>query len=100
MAHLTPIYQPDQPRHTLYNSQKKAKFPNPFTQKNVYDIKILSNLRKNPSIIITKADKSNSLVVMDTTDYENKIFSLLKDTSTYKPITHDPTDQFTNNIIN
>ena len=37
---------------------------------------------------------------MDTADYDNKIFSLLKDTSTYKPITHDPTDQFTNNIIN
>ena len=53
-------------------------------RKNLHDIKILSNLRKNPSIIITKVDKSNSLVVMDTTDYDNKILSYLKDTTTYK----------------
>ena len=98
------VSNPDEVRscliNTLYNSQKKAKSPTTFTRKNLHDIKILSNLRKDPSIIITKADKSNSLVVMDTADYDNKIFSLLKDTSTYKPITHDPTDQFTNNIIN
>ncbi|XP_065583868.1 uncharacterized protein LOC136042864 [Artemia franciscana] len=37
---------------------------------------------------------------MNTTDYDNKIFSHLNDTITYQTITHDPTDQFTNNIIN
>ena len=37
---------------------------------------------------------------MNTTDYDNKILSHLNDTITYKTITHDPTDQFVNNIIN
>ena len=37
---------------------------------------------------------------MNTTDYDNKILSHLNDTITYQTITHDPTDQFTNNFIN
>ena len=37
---------------------------------------------------------------MDTTHYGNKILSHLNDTTTYKTINHDPTDQLTNNIIN
>ena len=56
-------------------AKKKVKPPTTFTPKNLHDIKILSNLRKDPSIIITKADKSNSLVVMGTTEYDNKILS-------------------------
>ena len=66
----------------------------------MHDIKILSNLRKDPSIIITRVDKSNLFVVMNTPDYDNKIPSHLNDTITYKTVTHDPTDQFVNNIIN
>jgi len=34
------------------------------------------------------------------TDYDNKIILHLNDTFTYKTITHDPTDQFVNIIIN
>ena len=49
---------------------------------------------------LTKADKMNSFVVMNTTHYDNKILSHLNDTITYKTITHNPTDQFANNIIN
>ena len=86
--------------NTLYNSKKKFKPPTTSTPKILHDVKILSNLRKDPSIIITKADKINSFVVMNTTDYDNEILSHLNDTITYQTITHDPTDQFTNNIIN
>ena len=81
-------------RNTIYNIQKKVTPPTTSTPKSLHDIKILSNLRKDPSIIITKADKSNSFVVMNTTDYDNKILSHLNDTIIYKTITHDPTDQF------
>ena len=66
----------------------------------MYDLKILSNLRKDSSIIITKADKSDSLVVMDTTDYDTKIYSHLNDERTYRTTSHDHTDQFANKIIN
>ena len=37
---------------------------------------------------------------MDMTDYDNKFLSHLNDTTTYKTINHNPTDQFVNDIIN
>ena len=50
----------------------------------------LENLKKNDSIFITKADKSNAVVIMDKTDYKNKINSLLADTDTYITLTSSP----------
>ena len=57
---------------TLYNIKKKANPPANIKPDNLRDLRILSNLHKDPSIIITKADKSNSLVVMDTKEYDTK----------------------------
>ena len=59
-----------------------------------YDTKVLNKLRNDPSIIIPKADKSNSLVIMNNTDYDSKIQSRLNYTNTYVKSTHDLTDQF------
>ena len=64
-----------------------------------YDTKILNKLRNDSSIIITKADKSNSLVIMNKTDYDSKIQSHLNDTNTYVKSTHDQTDQFAQKVI-
>ena len=79
--------------------KKWANPPANIKPDNLRDLRILSNLRKDPSIIITKADKSSSLVVMDTKDYDTKIYAHLNDKTTYKTITHDHTDQFANKII-
>ena len=101
--HYTSISNPDEVRscfiNTLYGSQKKVTSHTNLTPEISHDMKILSNLRKDPSIIITKADKGNSLVVMDTLDYDNKIYSHLNDTNTYTSMTHDHTDKFANKII-
>ena len=64
-----------------------------------YDTKVLNKLRKVSSIIITKADKSNSIVIMNKTDYDGKIQSHLNDTTTYVKSTHDQTDQFAQKVI-
>jgi len=79
---------------TLYNNKKNANPPANIKPDNWCDQRILPNVRKDPSIIITKADKSNSLVVMDAEDYNTKIYTNLNDKTTYKTITHDHTDQF------
>ena len=79
--------------------KKKANPPANIKPANLRDLRILSNHRKDPSIIITKADKSDSLVVMDTKDYDTKIYTHLNEKTTYKTITHDHTDQFANIII-
>ena len=41
---------------------------------------------------MTKADKGNTVVIMDSADYQNKINTLLLGKNTYKEIKTDPTD--------
>ncbi|XP_044753737.1 uncharacterized protein LOC123313092 [Coccinella septempunctata] len=49
-------------------------------------------LRDNPQIVVTRADKGNSTVVMNKSTYETKIRELLSDTTTYKRIKRDLTN--------
>ena len=51
----------------------------------------LSNLKKNKCIIITKADKGDTVVVMDTTQYTGLAYGHLNDPQTYTRLTGDPT---------
>ncbi|RVE43361.1 hypothetical protein evm_012001 [Chilo suppressalis] len=50
----------------------------------------LQDLRKNKNIIILKADKGNATVIMDITEYESKIHSLLTDANTYIKVNYNP----------
>ena len=52
--------------------------------------KALRNLKKDPTRIVTKADKGNSLVVMDRSDYESKMTNLLQDKTTYTVVRKAP----------
>ena len=51
----------------------------------------LSTLRRDKSIIILKADKGNSTVVMDRRSYEQKVNELLQDRQVYEMRKKDPT---------
>ena len=45
------------------------------------------SLRENPDIVIRRADKSNTFVILNRADYQTKINDLLKDSSKFKKIT-------------
>ena len=47
-------------------------------------------LKEDKDIYITKADKSNALVILDKNDYENKLLMLLEDHTTYQRINKNP----------
>ena len=51
----------------------------------------LTELRNHPDIVTLKADKGNVTVVMNRNDYDNQIFKMLHDQSTYQPLKYDPT---------
>ena len=85
---------------TLYNNQKKVNSPANIKPDNLYDLKILYNRREYHYIIITEANKSNFLVVMNMTNYDKKIYSHLNDKTTYTAIAPYHTDQFAKKIIN
>ena len=53
-------------------------------------IKSINNLRRNSNIFITKADKSNSFVVLDSDSYIDKMHNLLSDSSTYRRLHVNP----------
>ena len=52
-------------------------------------IRALKDLRNDQSIIITTADKGGGFVIMNRTDYDTKMGSLLDDPTTYKKVSKD-----------
>ncbi|KXJ11975.1 hypothetical protein AC249_AIPGENE14176 [Exaiptasia diaphana] len=53
-------------------------------------MKAIKTLRSEKDIIILKADKGNSTVVMDRKEYDHKIETMLSDKTTYKVLNSDP----------
>ncbi|XP_065584607.1 uncharacterized protein LOC136043633 [Artemia franciscana] len=81
---------------TLSEFALKQEIPN----NSIKDIKILNNLRRDESNIITKADKGKTLVVMATKDYDSKLNALQKDEKTHQRLSFDPTDSYTKKFKN
>ena len=63
-------------------------------QKNILnkdEWKALTDLRKDDSIIITKPDKGNGVVIISRLDYLSKMKHLISDTTKFKELQHNPT---------
>ena len=63
-------------------------------QKNILskdEWKALTDLRNDDSIIITKPDKGNGVVIISRLDYLNKMKHLISDTTKFKELQHNPT---------
>ncbi|XP_024880434.1 uncharacterized protein LOC112460135, partial [Temnothorax curvispinosus] len=55
-------------------------------------------LRDKQDIFVTKADKGQITVVMEKTDYNNRMTDLLNDESTYRKLKKDPISQLTTKL--
>lgn len=58
----------------------------------------LRSIRNNDEVLVLKADKGNAAVVINTSDYHDKVQDLLQDTTIYKPVSYDPTARVTRRI--
>ena len=58
------------------------------------------NLRENPDIVIRRADKSSTFVILNREDYKKKIQDLLRDGSKFQKITKNPCDNIKSKINN
>jgi G:T-mismatch repair DNA endonuclease (very short patch repair protein) len=47
----------------------------------------LKDLKSDETVLVTKADKGNPIVVMNRTDYQNQVTKMLEDTMVHKHIT-------------
>lgn len=78
--------------YSLCYSDNRANIPKCF-------ILALKNLKKNSDIHITKADKSNMIVILDKHVYAQKLNNLLSDEETYEKLRKNPTEN-TNRCFN
>ncbi|XP_049914604.1 uncharacterized protein LOC126398968 [Epinephelus moara] len=63
--------------------------------------KVVTSLSKDPNITILPADKGRCTVVLNTSDYHNKVATLLSDTNTNtnEPLKRDPTSGYKKKTI-
>ena len=59
----------------------------------------LNDLRNNTSIIITKPDKGNGVVIVNRHDYLSKMKQLISDGTKFKLLSHNPTKSRENSLI-
>ena len=59
----------------------------------------LSDLRKTPSIMVLSADKGRVTVVLDKTEYEEKVTRMLSDEKTYEKLKKDPTASYKKKLV-
>uniref|UniRef100_H3A900 Uncharacterized protein n=1 Tax=Latimeria chalumnae TaxID=7897 RepID=H3A900_LATCH len=70
-----------------------------FGSTNLDELKVLKRLRKDPDIVILKADKGG-VTVINKLNYVAITMELLGDTSTYWILQKDPTKSITNKVVN
>ena len=80
------VENPDLLREEIVKSILDYKPSFSLTTQSKEEIKILQKLKKDKNTVITKVDKGNTVVIMDSADYQNKINSLLLDKNTYKEL--------------
>ena len=85
----------DQLKSKLKNISYSYIYSHDFSkQKNILnkdEWKALTDLRKDDSIIITKPDKGNGVVIISRLDYLDKMKHLISDTTKFKELEHNPT---------
>ncbi|CAH2097401.1 unnamed protein product [Euphydryas editha] len=91
-----PVSDADTLRQDIAVILRKSKLP--ATNITTEERQALKNIRNNQDILVLKADKGNATVVMNTTDYQQKIRELLCDEKVYKPISYNPTARVTRKI--
>ena len=53
----------------------------------------MSSIKSDPNVHITKADKACAIVLMDKTDYIDKMSNLLSDENTYEKLLSNPLER-------
>ena len=64
---------------------------NKIIYEGVEEVKLF--ISENPDILITKAAKGNTTVIMNRENYREKMYEILNDQTTYKLIKKDPTNK-------
>ena len=83
--------------HEILQNTKKHCY---FCNLSPGDRKALSDLSHDESIIIKKADKSSSVVIMNRADYIKEVERQLKNDKYHEQLNEDPSERLDKDIIN
>ena len=61
--------------------------------------KALVDLKKEESVLILPADKGKATVIMEVSDYEQKLSEMLSDEKTYEQLPSDPTQRYKRDLV-
>src|SRR5580765_4521485 len=81
---------------TFLRNNKHISYIDRFIQKGFSMCK--SFLHNNKEILVTRADKGQTTVILDRNEYVQKMEALLKDPYTYKKLKRDPNNALTNKL--
>ena len=84
-----PPHEADLVRGKVTSLLKSHKAPQPTLSRE--EREAVYSLKKREDIVIVKADKGNTTVVLDRDEYDDKLMTMLKDTTTYVELKRDPT---------
>jgi len=65
----------------------------------VQEQKAVSDLIRNPSVMILPADKGRATVVLDKAEYEEKVLRILSDGKTYEQLKKDQTASYKRKLV-
>ena len=92
-----PTNQATQLRTEIVEAIKSSKVPKSNISKG--EKMALRSLKQEDSIMILPADKGRATVVMDKTEYEEKVSTTLNDAHTYEKLQADPTSSYKRKLI-
>ena len=84
-----PVGEANHVRSKVIGVIKNHRPPKPTL--NSEETKALKELRNNQNLVISKAGKGNTTVVLDKTDYDEWLLNMLEDNTTYQQLQKDPT---------
>ena len=87
----------DQLRSEIVGTLKSAKPPTSNISKD--ERKAIKELQEEDSIMVLGADKGRATVVLDKSEYDNKMQALLSDTKTYVKLDKDPTPKLKKQLV-
>ena len=78
---------------TAFTSHNFFERKGPISNLSEAELNALENLTKNKNLVIQKADKANTVVIINKSDYKNKIKHILSDSTKFKKLENDENKQ-------
>uniref|UniRef100_A0A6B0VDL0 Putative reverse transcriptase n=1 Tax=Ixodes ricinus TaxID=34613 RepID=A0A6B0VDL0_IXORI len=97
LRHINNVTGVNLARSRVLSILNNAKPPQPNLAQ--HERKALQELRSDESIIIVRADKGGGTVILDRTDYDEKMYAIINDTDHFVKLPRDPTAKTERSLV-